>query len=75
MKTFLLKFTLLTFLILQSCLSNDYNNGKIDALEIDVLQILRDGTKIDTSVIDSCAITLDTIISRENKDCKKLKSI
>tara|TARA_R100000655_G_scaffold2992_6_gene11243 strand:- start:3579 stop:3794 length:216 start_codon:yes stop_codon:yes gene_type:complete len=71
MKNFLLKLIkfkciLIFFLILQSCFGG---NNEIDLLEIDrfdQLQILRDGTKIDTTYMDSCAIILDTIITKEN---------
>ena len=65
------KSIVLTFLILQSCFGGSVN--ELDLLEIDgfdQLQILRDGTKIDTSQIDSCAIILDTIISNKDGDCK-----
>lgn len=65
------KSIVLTFLILQSCFGGSVN--ELDLLEIDgfdQLQILRDGTMVDTSQIDSCAIKLDTIISKKDKNCK-----
>ena len=75
MKKFLLNLiklkTFLLFFFLQSCFGGTVN--ELDLLEIkgfDQLQVLRDGTKIDTSSIDSNAITLDTIISRENEECE-----
>ena len=68
------KAIVLSLLILQSCFGE---NNEIDLLEIDrfdQLQILRDGTKIDTFHVDSFKITIDTIVSKD-EDCKKLKSI
>ena len=76
MKTILPKlikfnFIAITFLMLQSCFGGSVD--ELDLLEIDgfdQLQILRDGSMVDTSQIDSCAIILDTIISNKDGDCK-----
>jgi hypothetical protein len=41
------------FSILQSCISDEYNSSNIDSFDFDAIQILRDGTKVDTVVVDT----------------------
>ena len=50
MKPFIL---VIFFLILQSCISDEYNSSTIDSFDFDAIQILRDGTKVDTVVVDT----------------------
>ena len=48
MKPFIL---VIFFLILQSCISDEYNSSTIDSFDLDAIQILRDGTKVDTAIV------------------------
>ena len=64
MKKFLLnliklKTIIITFLLLQSCFGNEYGNTGLDNFDVDLLHVVRDGTKTDTIKIDSTKI--DTI--------------
>tara|TARA_Y100001963_G_C6604558_1_gene364132 strand:+ start:299 stop:466 length:168 start_codon:yes stop_codon:yes gene_type:complete len=49
MKPFIL---VIFFLILQSC-ADEYNSSNIDSFDFDAIQILRDGTKVDTVSVDT----------------------
>lgn len=50
------------FSILQSCIADKYNDSAIDVLDLNVIQIMRDGTKVDTFKVD----TLEDHSSLEN---------
>jgi len=54
-----LKTIILLFVLLQSCFTDGYNNTKLDVLDIDVIQIMRNAKKIDSIKIDT--IEIDTI--------------
>ena len=76
MKHYLLKLiklkTFLLFFLLQSCFGDGVNEINLLELdEFDQLLILRDGTQNNSNGIDTFQIILDTIIVREDKECKK----
>tara|TARA_B100001123_G_C15234145_1_gene996409 strand:- start:425 stop:649 length:225 start_codon:yes stop_codon:yes gene_type:complete len=53
------------FISLQSCFGNEYSHSNLDEFDLDVLHIIRDASKPDSTLKDTILIELDTIISNE----------